>query len=179
MQAEDSWPFFFFFFPKLFSFLSLTETFSETFPMVRFEPGTFHSASEHLNHSAIPQTMIKICQMVLKGVDWLDNTSHVIWSWKDSIGCTMITLGQMVLKGTYWVRMIKFVLKGVNWVHNTKIRSYGLEKSQLGTQYKYQLKWSWKESLGYTVIKWCQMVLKEVNWVHYNKIRLNGLERSQ
>ena len=27
-------------------------------------------------------------------------------------------------------------LKGVNWVHNTKIRSYGLERSQLGTQYK-------------------------------------------
>ena len=35
--------FFFFFFPKLF-------------PMVRFEPGTFHSASERLNHSAIPET---------------------------------------------------------------------------------------------------------------------------
>ena len=35
--------------------------------------------------------------------------------------------------------MIKFeqmVLKGVNWVHNAKIRSYGLERSQLGTQYK-------------------------------------------
>ena len=33
----------------------------------------------------------------------------------------MIKLGQMVLKG-------------VNWVHNPKIRSYGLERSQLGTQ---------------------------------------------
>ena len=32
----------------------------------------------------------------------------------------MIQLGQMVLKG-------------VNWVHNAKIRSYGLEMSQLGT----------------------------------------------
>ena len=28
------------------------------------------------------------------------------------------------------------VLKGVNWVHNDKIRSNGLERSQLGTQYK-------------------------------------------
>ena len=33
----------------------------------------------------------------------------------------MIKLGQMVLKG-------------VNWVQNAKIRSYGLERSQLGTQ---------------------------------------------
>ena len=33
----------------------------------------------------------------------------------------MIKLGQMVLKG-------------VNRVHNAKTRSYGLEKSQLGTQ---------------------------------------------
>ena len=34
---------------------------------------------------------------------------------------TMIKLGQMVLKG-------------VNLVHSTKIRSYGPERSQLGTQ---------------------------------------------
>ena len=27
------------------------------------------------------------------------------------------------------------VLKGVNWVHNTKIRSYGLERTQLCTQW--------------------------------------------
>ena len=27
------------------------------------------------------------------------------------------------------------VLKGVNWVHNAKIRQYGLEMSQLGTQW--------------------------------------------
>ena len=33
----------------------------------------------------------------------------------------MIKLGQMVLKE-------------VNWVHNAKIRSYGLERSQYGTQ---------------------------------------------
>ena len=32
----------------------------------------------------------------------------------------MIKLGQMVMKG-------------VNWVNNTKIRLYGLERSQLGT----------------------------------------------
>ena len=50
------------------------------------------------------------------------------------------------------------VLKGVNWVHNTKILSYGIESSQLGThdkiesygveksqlstQCKYQAMWS-------------------------------------
>ena len=28
----------------------------------------------------------------------------------------------------------QMVLKGVNWVHNAKTRSYGLERSQLGTQ---------------------------------------------
>ena len=41
----------------------------------------------------------------------------------------MIQLGQMV-----W--------KGVNWVHIDKIRSDGLERSQLGTQCKIQAKWS-------------------------------------
>ena len=33
-------------------------------------------------------------------------------------------------------------LKEVNWVHNDKIRSNGLERSNLGTQYKNQVKWS-------------------------------------
>ena len=49
----------------------------------------------------------------------------------------MIKLGQMVLKGVNWVHNYKLgqmVLKGVNLVYNTKIRSYGLERSQLGTQ---------------------------------------------
>ena len=56
------------------------------------------------------------------------------------------------------------VLKGVSWVHNDKIRSNGLERSQLGTQLK----------------KTGQMVLKGVNWVHnLKKNRSNGLERSQ
>ena len=36
----------------------------------------------------------------------------------------------------------QMVLKGVNWVHNDKIRLYVLERGQLGTQYKNQLKWS-------------------------------------
>ena len=62
----------------------------------------------------------------------------------------MIKLGQMVFKG-------------VNLVNNTKIRSFGLERSQL----------------GYTMIKLGQMVLKGVNWVYNAKIRSYGLERSQ
>ena len=41
----------------------------------------------------------------------------------------MIQLGQMVLKG-------------VNWVHNDKIRSNGVEMSQLGTQCINQVIWS-------------------------------------
>ena len=49
----------------------------------------------------------------------------------------MIKSGQMVLKEVNWVHMQKsghMVLKGVNWLHNDKIGSYGLERSQLGTQ---------------------------------------------
>ena len=41
----------------------------------------------------------------------------------------MITMGQMVLKG-------------VNRVHYGKIRSNGLERSQLGTQCKIHIIWS-------------------------------------
>ena len=55
-------------------------------------------------------------------------------------------------------------------VPNNKIRSNGLERSQLGTQCKYQVIWSWKESNGYTMIKIHQMVLKGVIWVHNDKI---------
>ena len=67
--------------------------------------------------------------MVLKGVNWVHNDKT----------------GQMVLKGVNWVHNEKsgqMVLKGVNWVHNDKIGSNGLERSQLGTQYKNQVKWS-------------------------------------
>ena len=71
------------------------------------------------------------------------------------------------------------VLKGVNRVHNNKTGANGLERSQLGTQCKNQIIWSWKESIGYTMIKLGQMVLKGVNWVHNDKTGLNGLERSQ
>ena len=41
------------------------------------------------------------------------------------------------MEEVFWVHNEKLghmVLKGVNWVHNDKIRSYGLERSQLGTQ---------------------------------------------
>ena len=36
----------------------------------------------------------------------------------------------------------QMVLKGVNWVHNDKIRSNGVERSNLGAQYKNQVIWS-------------------------------------
>ena len=52
--------------------------------------------------------------------------------------------GQMVLKGVNWV----------NWIHNVKIRSYGLERSQLGTECKNQVKWLnclERSQLGYTI----------------------------
>ena len=34
------------------------------------------------------------------------------------------------------------VLNGVNWVHNDKIRSNGLERTDMSTQYKNQVIWS-------------------------------------
>ena len=40
-------------------------------------------------------------------------------------------------------------------------------------------KFSWKEPIGYILIKLGQMVLKGVNWVHNDKIRGNGPERNQ
>ena len=49
----------------------------------------------------------------------------------------MVKLGQMVLKGVNRYTMQKsgqMVLKGVSWVHNGKIRSNGLERSQLHRQ---------------------------------------------
>ena len=49
----------------------------------------------------------------------------------------MQRLGHMVLKGVnclYSVKLGQMVLKGISWVHNANIRSYGLERSQLGTQ---------------------------------------------
>ena len=39
-------------------------------------------------------------------------------------------------------KLDQIVLKGVNLVHNDKIKSYGLQSSNLCTQYKNQVKWS-------------------------------------
>ena len=60
--------------------------------------------------------------MVLKGVNWVHNTKS----------------GHMVLKGVRnkMIKLGQMVLNAVNWVHNAEIRSYGLERSQLGTRYK-------------------------------------------
>ena len=40
------------------------------------------------------------------------------------------------------IKLDKMVLNGVNWIPNAKIWSYGLESSQLDTQYKNQVIWS-------------------------------------
>ena len=71
--------------------------------------------------------MIKLGEMVLKGVIWVHNANIRLYSLERSqLWYTMRKLDKMVLKG-------------VNCIHNDKIRSYGLERSQLGTQYKYQV----------------------------------------
>ena len=71
------------------------------------------------------------------------------------------------------------VLKGANWVHIDKIMSNGLERSQLGTQFKNQVIWSWKQSIRYVMIKLGQIVFKGIIRVHNEEIRLYGLERSE
>ena len=42
-------------------------------------------------------------------------------------------------------------LKGVNWIYIDKIGPNGLERSQLGTKYKIQVIWSWKDSIEYNM----------------------------
>ena len=152
--------------------------------------------------------MIKLGQMVLKAVNWVQSDkirsnglessqlgthtkirsyglerSHMVW--KEWFGYTTQTSGQMVLKGVNWVHNDKLghmVLKGVICVHNVKFRSNGLDMSWLGKQYKNQVIWSWKESICYKMQKSGQNVLKGVNWanwVHNVKISSYGLERSQ
>ena len=57
----------------------------------------------------------------------------------------MTTFGQMVLKGINWVHNDKIRSNGLersNLCTQCKIRSNGLEKSQLGIQYKNQVIWS-------------------------------------
>ena len=49
------------------------------------------------------------------------------------------------------------VLKEVNGVHNDKFRSNGLEMTQLCTQYKNPVIWSWKDSIEYPIQKSGQM----------------------
>ena len=53
------------------------------------------------------------------------------------------------------------------------------KEGQLGTQWQNQVKWSWKELIGYTMIKLGHMFLKGVGWVNNDKMRSNGLERGQ
>ena len=67
--------------------------------------------------------------MVLKGLIWVNNAKIRLYG----------------LKGVNWVHNTNsghMVLKAVNWVHNDKIRSNGLERGNLGTQYKNQVIWS-------------------------------------
>ena len=48
--------------------------------------------------------MIKLGQMILKGVHWEHNAKIMSYGLlKESIKYTMIKLGQMVLKGVHWV----------------------------------------------------------------------------
>ena len=96
--------------------------------------------------------------MVLNGINWVHKDKirsngfersqlgtqckiQVLWSSKDFYWVHNDKLGQIVLKGVSWVHNIKsdhIVLKGINWVHYDKIRLNGVERSQLGTQYKNQ-----------------------------------------
>ena len=40
------------------------------------------------------------------------------------------------------IKLAQMVLKGVNWIHNANIKSHGLERSEMYTQYKNHVIWS-------------------------------------
>ena len=74
----------------------------------------------------------------------------------------MIKLGQMVLNGLIWVHNTKirsYGLERTQLVHNDKIGSNGLKRGQLGTQYKYrgyllrQVVFFTEKSMDFSV--WC------------------------
>ena len=57
----------------------------------------------------------------------------------------MTKFGQMVLKEVSWLHNDKIRSNGLERSELStqfKIRSYGLERSQFGTEYKNQVKWS-------------------------------------
>ena len=58
--------------------------------------------------------------------------------------------------------------KEVKWSWKESVK-YTMQKSG------HWIKWSWKESLGYTMIKLDQMVLKGVNWVQNTNIGVTFL----
>ena len=69
--------FFFFFFFFFFFDNNRNFFFPKLFPVVRFEPGTFHSASERLNHSAIPETVLEVEVDLIKALMSADQGSLV------------------------------------------------------------------------------------------------------
>ena len=75
-------------------------------------------------------TMVKLGQMVLKGLNCVHN---------GKIRSNSLERSQL---DTQCKNLGHMVLKGVNCVHNGKIRSNGLERSQLGTQCKKLVIWS-------------------------------------
>ena len=85
---------------------------------------------------AIGYTLQKPGHMVWKRVNSVHNDKiRSNGLGKQSIGFRVIKLDQMVLKVVNWVHIQKsghMVLKGVIW----------FEMSDLGTQYKHQVKWS-------------------------------------
>ena len=65
--------------------------------------------------------MIKLGQMVLKGVNWLHN---------DKNRSNGLERSQLVRQ----YKSCHMVLKGFNWVHNDNTGSNGLERNILGTE---------------------------------------------
>ena len=63
----------------------------------------------------------------------------------------MIKFGQILLKGVIRVHNGEIRLFGLErsqlGMQYKELRSYGLERSEFGTEYKNDIKWSWKESI--------------------------------
>ena len=76
--------------------------------------------------------MVKSSQMVLKGVNWVQNDKIGANDLERSAKISSYGLERNQLDTIQ--KLGQMVLKGVNWVHSVKIGSYHLERSQLCTQ---------------------------------------------
>ena len=102
--------------------------------------------------------MRKLHQMVLKGVSWVHNDKIVVNGLEMSQLGTQSYIRSNAVERTklgtqYKKKQIIWSWKELIGYPMIKFKSYGLERSHLGTQWWKLGQWFWKESIGYTMIK--------------------------